>query len=50
MERDGRTVWAVGAGDDCEHPVEAVQYLGSDGTSVYAQCSQCESTIIAPIG
>lgn len=49
MADDARTVWTVGAAEDCDHLAEAIEHLGDDGHNAYFRCSRCGSTMVAAI-
>lgn len=45
---DGTGVWTVSDPmDDCDHPPEAVEYVGDDGRNLYFHCNRCDGAIIA---
>lgn len=36
-----------GDGSRCRHPVEALEYLGTDGRNGYHQCGDCEAVLVS---
>lgn len=43
----GPTTWVVGAGETaCDHPAEALSYLGGDGLNGYYRCDRCGAGIV----